>query len=820
MARIETGAGVTMTGDILGTLRYMSPEQVLANRMIIDHRTDVYSLGATLYELLTLQPMWSGDNKAELIRQISFEEPLRPQKMNPAIPADLETIVLKAISKNPDDRYETAQAFADDLQCLLDHKPISARRPTMVQRLNKWTRRHPTLVAAALLILLIVTIGSVISTALILNANDRTQRALTQSEKNLDQVIVAVDKLLWRVGESQLEDVPGTAQLRREFLNDAMEVCNSLMDSENEDPRAQLRGIEARSSLGTIQTDLGDDESAGTTLTLAIAQFEDWLQQHPNHPSVPKARQSMAGTYINLGGHYSDLSDYERASEMFERGFELEQELRATAQQADSASNQLLRALAYGNYSTVLNGLNKDRAACEACEQAIEILEQLVDDEPENATYRVYLGYASSRLASSHDTLSQWNLAARNFERAVSILRQWSDESSNKVWSKSVLANTCSNYALLLANDDQDQARALIEESETVFSELHRQFPDDPGYQSSLASCYKQLAELNRLHGKHQESIENLEKSLPLRRDLVQRFPDRPDYRSDLATTLLSYVAVLDLVNDKQASEAAHAESIQIFEQLVEEHPEIPDYRFSLAREYYNTGLLLDQQGLPARADTVLEKAASISERLLEDFPDVLKYRSQLSDIHAARGTRLLTLGRGELALEQIEKGTALLRQVLERDPENASYQDKLLNLQISQAATKCSLLKFDDALQIFLDALPQYENRIKQAPGNPLKKSNYSGLLANVALTYRELGQHASPPGIWNKPLKSITQYWLIIPAHLCDSQSPIKPQSCSRRTPSSTNRKNWQQGSVPRKATWKNFWRESIRMSCCSRI
>ena len=148
------------------------------------------------------------------------------------------------------------------------------------------------------------------------------------------------------------------------------------------------------------------------------------------------------------------------------------------------------------------------------------------------------------------------------------------------------------------------KARALIEEAESVFSELHRQFPDDPGYQSSLAGCYKKMGELHRLVGKHSESIDSLEKSLPLRRDLVQRFPERPDYRSALATTLLSYVAVLDLVNDKQASEAAHAESIQIFEQLVEEHPGIPDYRFVLAREYYNTGLLLDQQGLPARADT------------------------------------------------------------------------------------------------------------------------------------------------------------------------------------------------------------------------
>ena len=102
----------------------MSPEQILANRMVIDHRTDVYSLGATLYELLTLQPIWPGDDKAELIRQISCEEPTRPRQLNPAIPTDLETVVLKAISKHPAGRYDSVQEMADDLGRFLDRKPV------------------------------------------------------------------------------------------------------------------------------------------------------------------------------------------------------------------------------------------------------------------------------------------------------------------------------------------------------------------------------------------------------------------------------------------------------------------------------------------------------------------------------------------------------------------------------------------------------------------------------------------------------------------------------------------------------------------------
>src|SRR4029453_6520441 len=114
LAQMQKDAGLTMTGDLVGTLRYMSPEQALAQRVVIDHRTDLYSLGATLYELLTLQPTFDGKDRQELLRQIAFEEPRPPRRLNKAVPAELETIVLKALEKNPADRYATAQELADD----------------------------------------------------------------------------------------------------------------------------------------------------------------------------------------------------------------------------------------------------------------------------------------------------------------------------------------------------------------------------------------------------------------------------------------------------------------------------------------------------------------------------------------------------------------------------------------------------------------------------------------------------------------------------------------------------------------------------------
>ncbi len=154
----QSEASLTRTGDLVGTLRYMSPEQALAKRVVIDHRTDVYSLGATLYELLTLRPAFGGNDRQELLRQIAFDEPLSPRRLNRAVAAELEVVVLKALEKNPAERYVTAQELADDLRRWLDDRPIQARRPSLLQRARKWARRHQPAVRTGVALLVLAAI--------------------------------------------------------------------------------------------------------------------------------------------------------------------------------------------------------------------------------------------------------------------------------------------------------------------------------------------------------------------------------------------------------------------------------------------------------------------------------------------------------------------------------------------------------------------------------------------------------------------------------------------------------------------------------------
>lgn len=264
LARVSQDPGLTRTGEILGTLRYASPEQALGKPGLVDHRSDVYSLGATLYELLTLHPLFGGKDRNALLAQIAQDEPIAPRKLDPTIPLELETIVLKACSKERDDRYGSAREMAEDLGRFLDDRPILARPPSLLERAARFGRRHKGIAVTGLAALGILLVGLSVATVLVGNAykNERIkadeandQRVL--AEKSFRQAREAVEQLV-SISEEQLANIPPLEPVRRRMLEAALTYYEDFLDQvqDSQDPVLEQELEASRTRVRTIVAEL------------------------------------------------------------------------------------------------------------------------------------------------------------------------------------------------------------------------------------------------------------------------------------------------------------------------------------------------------------------------------------------------------------------------------------------------------------------------------------------------------------------------------------------------------------------------------------
>ena len=284
LAHFHDAPGLTQTGDVLGTIRYMSPEQASGQRVVLDHRTDIYSLAATFYELLTLRPVFAGRTRHSLLlADVLNRDPRTPRSIDRRIPGELEIIVLKALGKNPADRYASAQELADDLHRFLRDEPIRAKPPSLAEQVRKWSRRHSSLVAASILVMFLSLVGSLVSNWLITKANERTQVALTEerlrakeAEKSFQQARQAVDFLI-EVGQEDFGDEPPLRGLRKRLLETALIYYQDFIAQRRGAPSHQTELIAVQNRLKKILDDLSLLEGAGQLILLSNRQVQDGL---------------------------------------------------------------------------------------------------------------------------------------------------------------------------------------------------------------------------------------------------------------------------------------------------------------------------------------------------------------------------------------------------------------------------------------------------------------------------------------------------------------------------------------------------------------
>ena len=254
---------MTQTGTFRGTPYYASPEQVAARRIPIDTRTDVYSLGVTLYEVATGEVPFAGETREQVFQQILMKEPVAPRKRNDDISRDLETVILTAIEKDPDRRYPSAAAFADDLDCLLQMRPVKARPVGMAMRSWRWLRRNPYRgVAASLLMLLLVGLPAAV---MIVQraANEAMAGKLEKIERLSDsrdaRMLLRGPGALWPANESRLADLDAWLQAADELSGRRAQHEANLEDWKRQAPDGTLAW-----QIGVVEGLLKDLDAAAS----------------------------------------------------------------------------------------------------------------------------------------------------------------------------------------------------------------------------------------------------------------------------------------------------------------------------------------------------------------------------------------------------------------------------------------------------------------------------------------------------------------------------------------------------------------------------
>ncbi len=668
LAKHNDSQDLTHTGDIVGTLKYMAPEQFQGQG---DNKTDIYSLGLTLYELLTLSPAVSGESRGELVQQIMQSEPVRPRQMNPALPRDLETIVLKAIARDPAHRYATAAELADDLERFVEDRPIRARQTTIPERIVRWCRRNPAVacwaaVAATLLLMVAVvaTVGYLQTKSALANESEQREKAEATLEISLD----ALDNLYERFagtdrfapsssftipgedGEEEDVDVPKQPVLSKEaaaILESILRVYDRFAEQDSSNMKLRSEAARANRRVGDIHLRLGQLDEAKNAYERAIAKYQGLAQDAAGgmtyEVEIARVHNGLASVYRESGKWDEARDENLTAMKTLEpRG------------DSEEAQYELARTYYYlGRRAMPLPGGPPHHGPGPGLRR------------PGGPGPPPGFGGPPGPDRPGHP-----NHGPRPEGRPREGPRpdgQHRDGQHREGPRRDGPRREGPPGGGPLGHEYLDKAIELL-------VKLRDEKPTAAHYQHLLAVCYR--------HRQPGFLSQDVEKATSILEQLCEDFPHAAEYRHDLAETLAMFdvrdffVSVEELDDAEQRLRRARG----MAEQLVVDHPNVPDYVSSLATIHHKHGALLRRmirQEDPQLKGVLLDSAElsySRSVRLLESLatrhPDVLSYQIELGMVRNAHASLLHRSGKLEEARRVVESSTSDLERLKEEHPE------------------------------------------------------------------------------------------------------------------------------------------------------
>ncbi len=583
LAKHVTGQSqMTMAGAVIGTPSYMPPEQAAGDGASVGPWSDLYSLGAILYETLTGRPPFRAATPFETVRQVLEIEPISPRLLNPGVPRDLETICLKCLQKERSRRYASAQDLADELGRFLRGEPIQARPISQVARCWRLVQRNPltSSAIAAAAAMLLATAG--ISTV----AYVQTSAALSQSETSLREALAAVNDLFTTVSEDTLLNQPGMQPLRKDLLNKALAYYQRFLKQRANDPRVQDELAAAWFRVGLITEALQSPDEALPHYSEAKAMQERLLAARPADP----ARLEALGNTLNaLGTVWTKKKDYEAALKQFGAAVDVRSRLAKTraGSESERALANTYMNIGVAEYNAALAAESDDEyverlaAAKRQFAKAQQIRTAALARDTQNLKLRRDLGKGHFNLGNLHWVAQQNEPAAKEFAAAAGVFQKLAAEQPEDLETQKLLAICDRFIGDLVSQEEPDEARRHYERALARLAPLARDNPSVTDYQTEQAGLLMNLFLLEADAGNAAAARGALEQAKDILAPLAERYPSAPRYQRDLAVTLRE-LAVQQRTSDEPAAAANLAESLRILTELTSKYPSEAEYAAQL----------------------------------------------------------------------------------------------------------------------------------------------------------------------------------------------------------------------------------------------